>query len=412
MNLLYTDSPGPVPAERTVRADAPLAVFIQYNCIPHYRGRIFELLSACPEAKFTVIADDDPDTPFLKTLRQGECPGIRHARAATRILRLPRLPALYWQPGALRMVWRERPDVIIALGSPYSLTAWALCLLGKSLDIPVLLWGHGLQGDEGGAKWWLRRAFYRLADGQLLYGDHAKALLVGKGFNPDSLHVVYNSLDYDRQSEIAAGMRPEAVQAWRLAQGIGPGEPMVVFTGRLQPAKRLDLLIEAVGRLGKRGLRVHAVLVGDGVLRSELAGQAEALGMADRVHFLGECHDEQLLGLVIAAADACVVPDSAGLTVMHALAYGTPVILHDRPERHCPEWEAVREGVTGFFYRYGDVGDLAAKIELAVRPVPKRGAMAPACMQVIRERYNPRRQVGFFLDAVRSAVARKAGRPC
>lgn len=412
MNTPCADLGIALAAERAVGADARPTALIQYNCIPHYRKPIFELLSACAEARFTVVADDAPDTPFLRTVRQADCPGIRRAMAATRIIRLPGLPALYWQPRALRLAWRERPDVIIALGSPYSLTAWALCLLGRALDIPVLLWGHGLQGDESGPKWWLRKAFYRLAAGQVLYGEHAKDLLVRRGFDPRRLHVVYNSLDYDRQAAIDALLDDEIVQAWRRAQGIGAGEGMVVFTGRLQAAKRLDLLLDALGRLAKRGRRVHAALVGEGDQQAALARQAAALGIADRVHFLGASYDEHFIGMVLKAADVCVVPDAAGLSVMHALVFGTPVILHDRTEFHCPEWEAVQERVTGFFYRYGDVDDLASMIGAAIYPETRKTRMAAACRRVIRERYNPHRQVEFFLHAVRSAVAGRAGGPC
>ena len=89
---------------------------------------------------------------------------------------------------------------------------------------------------------------------------------------------------------------------------------------------------------------------------------------------------------------------------MHAMAFGTPVVIHDRVEHHFPEWEAVVEAKTGFFYRFGDAVDLAAKIEGAIFPVPAKRSMSVPCQAMMRERYNPHRQVVTFVRAVREVA--------
>lgn len=383
---------------------------IQYNCIPHYRARVFELLSQRNDVHFTVVADPEPDTPYLKTLSGDEGRSIRTTYAKTHIIHLPRIPDIYWQPRVLLMVLKQRPDAVIALGSPYSLTAWALLIAGKVLRIPVLLWGHGLLSDETGPKWWLRRLLYRLASGQLLYGEHGRDLLQRKGFDVKSLYVVYNSLDFDAQTKIAAEQSDDQISEFRRSLNIVQGEGLVVFTGRLQPIKRLDLLLEAVARLAQRGRRVHVALVGEGGERSNLEQLAGSLNITDLVHFLGESYDEHYLGLVVGASDLSVIPSGAGLSIIHALVFGTPVLIHDRVEHHGPEWEAVIEGKTGFFYRYDDVENLAAKIEQAIFPVSVRGAMAEACKTVIFEKYNPHRQVETFVRAVCETSKAASGR--
>ena len=119
-----------------------------------------------------------------------------------------------------------------------------------------------------------------------------------------------------------------------------------------------------------------------------LESLAQELGLTGFVHFLGATHDESCLGLVLSASDLAVVPSGAGLSVMHALGYGTPVLLHDKVEEHFPEWEAVKEGETGWFYRFDDVSDCAEKIIEALFPFPQKPAMAVACRSMINSRYN------------------------
>jgi len=378
-------------------------VLIQQDCIPHYRLPVFKQLTLCTKMNVEFISDDSLKIPYLK-VADGSRHDLRWTAAKTSLIRMPGAPVMTWQPGAIRSLWTKRPAVMIAQGSINCLTVWVLCVLGRLMGIPVLLWGHGLLQEEHGIKWRLRKMLYGLASGQLLYGQRARDLLMRHGFDPATLHVVYNSLDYDAQQEVLEGIGPNNNADVRSKLGITADMPMIVFTGRLQAVKRLDMLIEAIGLLSAHGRKVCAVLVGDGDERLRLQSQAETLEVAEQIHFLGAVYDEHRLGAIISAADLAVVPSGAGLSIMHALSFGTPVLINDRIECHFPEWEAVEEGKTGFFYRYGDVRDLAEKIAGAFFPRHLKPDMAEQCKAIIRERYNPHRQVDTIYRAVRSVT--------
>lgn len=375
----------------------PLVV-LQQVCVPHYRQRLFETLASDRRFRFVVLADPSADVPFLP---------LSHVRnqyefepAKQLVMRLPDGPSFSWQPAAVRSVLQTRPDVVIAQGSPYDLTAWALTVIGRTLGIPVLLWTHGLQGKEVGLKWMIRSLLYRLSRGLLLYGDHAKQLLLAKGFSSDHVHVIYNSLDNREQELVSGCITPSDCESFRRSLGIKGNERMICFTGRLQPVKRLPWLLEALHLVAHQGKTVHLVLVGDGSERRKLESLAAELGLTGLVHFLGAIYDESRLGLILSASDLAVVPSGAGLSIMHALAYGTPVLLHDKVEEHFPEWEAVKEGQTGWFYREDDLADCADKIIDALFPSPKKPGMRMACRAMINSRYNTAAHASQFVDAI------------
>ena len=390
------------------KASKMTRVYIQQNCISHYREPIFKLLSSCKEIEFTVIADSISDTPFMKVV-EWDTSQIRRRYAATYVLKAPLMPAFFWQPAAITIVVGDKPDLVVALGSPYSITTWAILLLGRAWGIPILLWGHGLLDQESGPKWLFRKLFLRLSAGQILYGDYAKKLLVEKGFAPESLHVVYNSLDYESQTRIAKGITGQEVEDFRHSLGLQKDERLICFIGRLQPVKRLDLLLKAVACIAQRGQKVHVALIGEGSEKETMQQLAQSLDISSLVHFLGAQYDETFLGLVLGASDLSVVPSGAGLSVIHALAFGTPVILHDRVGYHFPEWEAVQRGVTGFFYKFEDVDDLTLKIEQALFPTSCKARMTGACQSIVRERYNPNRQVEVIVEAVTQTLFHKGG---
>ena len=382
-----------------------IRVIIQQNQIAHYRTRLFELLSQNQEIRFIIVADTKSDTPFLKTFDGTEGRTIRYVQCDTKFIRIPGIPSISWQPRGVRFIWHERPDLVIVMGSPYSLTAWLAGITGRIFGIPVIMWGHGLLKEESGPKWWIRRSLYRLARGHLLYGDYAKRLLAARGFSASTLYVVYNSLDLDAQDQVFAKITNDHRMAWRRQLGATPEDGVVIFTGRLQPAKRLDLLVLAVAHLAKKGKKVHVAVIGDGSEKESLMKLAAVHSIEKLMHFLGERYDEAYLGLALSSSDLSVVPSGAGLSIMHALTYGTPVLIHDRVECHFPEWEAVKDGITGFYYRYGDVEDLAEKISSAIFPVPARAHMADQCRNVIRTTYNPHRQVEIISAMVKEVLA-------
>lgn len=375
-------------------------VLLQQRIIAHYRKILFSTLSQVPDCEITIAADGEHESPVLKGLSAGELGDVRFRQASLKHLTLPIIGQVFWQPRFVAHVWRDRPDVVIAEGNPYSLTAWVLGLVTRALNIPLLLWTHGLVEDEQGAKWTVRRVFFRLADGLLLYGDRAKEMLVGRGFSADRLHVVYNSLDVDEQRRVADSLTPAMCEAFRTSLGMTEGDRLAVFTGRLQSRKQLEMLVAAAARLSRDGKRMHVAFIGDGSARRDLATQAQELGVGDQVHFLGARYKESFVGLVMSASDICVIPSAAGLTVMHALAYGTPVLLNDRPETNLPEMEAVTDGVTGFFFKYGNVENLAERLHHILFPESPKPRMSEACLEIIRTRYNPHTEAEAFAAAI------------
>jgi D-inositol-3-phosphate glycosyltransferase len=128
----------------------------------------------------------------------------------------------------------------------------------------------------------------------------------------------------------------------RAALGRDACEFMILFVGRIEQIKGIDVLLEGVGDLlrGRRDLqrRTCLVVVGgamdpgaDGSESekiAELRAMVDAHGIAENVDFVGSL-DQQELALYYAAADVCAVPsltESFGLVALEAMACGTPVV--------------------------------------------------------------------------------------
>ena len=306
---------------------------------------------------------------------------------------------ILWQEGLLKQISFANYDCIIFLANPYYLTNWIGILIARLRKKPVLLWGHFTLRHN-----WLdpiKILFYQLAHGYLLYGNWAKDQLISRGFDPDKLFVVYNSMDYEKQIEYRQNLTPEILKNKRQALFNNPDLPVLLFIGRLTRRKKLDQLIEACARLHKNNQKVNLLLIGDGEEKEKLINMVSQYGFNDYVVFWGESYDEAQLAELISLSDLCISPGEVGLTAIHSLVYGTPVITHNNPFMQGPEFEAVISGVTGMFFEQDSIDSLVANILAWLKEKKnQRELIRFECYKVIDQYYNPKYQA----EAIKSAI--------
>jgi glycosyltransferase involved in cell wall biosynthesis len=164
------------------------------------------------------------------------------------------------------------------------------------------------------------RALYlateRLGDATIAVSSTVARRLVGWGVRPGRVVVLPNGVDAGDFS-----YDPALRQAARARLGLSPGDRVVGAVGRLTPAKRFDVLVQALSAID--GARL--LLVGDGPERAALEELARASGVLPRVRFAGAAMDVRAL---LCAMDVFASPsaeETFGLAVLEALACGLPV---------------------------------------------------------------------------------------
>ncbi len=303
--------------------------------------------------------------------------------------------SVYWQNGAIKLLWSDYTD-LFTTATHYCLSAWVILLLAPLFGKRVYLWSHGAYGDERGLKKWLTKWKMKRATGSLLYGNYAKRILLEWGVPDEKLHVFYNSLAYDEEIEIRKGLALSAFYQ----DHFGNNRPNLVFIGRLTPVKKLDMIVQAMAILRDRGIETNLTYVGDGPKRHELESLVTELGLDNNVWFFGSCYDERQIAQIIYNADLCVSPGDVGLTAMHAMTFGTPVISHDNFCHQMPEFEAIEEGRTGSFFHENDVESLADCIQSWLSNGLNREQIRQNCYDVIDHKYNPHLQMEMIRKVI------------
>lgn len=210
----------------------------------------------------------------------------------TAVLRLARLARELGAP--LLHAHDYKSDVITALAAPLARRPWFTTLHGvyERDSLP----SSYLRLDS----WAVRRARRRFAIGPGLLSDAAGAGAI----------VVANPV------RVPAVLPRERITRPR----------RLIAVGRLVPQKGFDLLLPAVAKARAAGVDLSLVLAGDGPDRPALEAQSGALGLADRVTFVGWMSD---LDTLLDESDLLVMPsrwESQGRTMLEALARGIPVL--------------------------------------------------------------------------------------
>jgi glycosyltransferase involved in cell wall biosynthesis len=179
------------------------------------------------------------------------------------------------------------------------------------------------------------------------------------------------------------------------------GRAVVLFVGRLQARKRLDILLRACASLDET-LRPEVWIVGDGPARGEIENLAREI--YPQVKFLGALYGEAL-ERCFNQADLFVLPGTGGLAVQQAMAHGLPVIV--------AEGDGTQDDLVlpdaGWQVAAGDVAALSHVLGSALSDPARLRRMGQAAYRVVEKVANIEEMVRIFIQAIEGVLPRGNG---
>ncbi len=253
----------------------------------------------------------------------------------------------------------------------------------------------------------LHRGLWRLTDAGIgISGAITQFVVSVEGAPPAKMTTIRYGLAPRPQAagQAAAPDREAARAALRDGLGLPPDALLLGMVCRLIEQKGIPYALQAFARIAAEFPAAALVIAGDGPLRAELEAQADALGVADRVHFLGWQADP---APVFAALDVFLMPslwEGFGLVLLEAMAQGVPVV--GSAVSAIPE--VVVNGETGLLCPARDVDCLARALAALLSDPARRSALGAAGrVQLLRE-FSPARMVAETLAVYQGVLGRRA----
>jgi glycosyltransferase involved in cell wall biosynthesis len=234
----------------------------------------------------------------------------------------------YALPAIIRLVWRIRPQTILAtvsylnvmLISSRPLLPPGIRLILREATTPSAF----IQKDTDHPRlWsWLYKHLYPRAEKIICLADSiVEDMAVHLGIAREKLVRIYNPVD-------VGGLRQLAAAQPNPYRGNGPH---LVVAGRLRKEKGIDLLLDAMPAVVQRFSAVRLAVLGEGPDETRLKAQAARLGVAQQVDFLGF---QENPWPYFGNADLFILPsrlEGMPNALLECLALGTPAVATDCP---------------------------------------------------------------------------------
>lgn len=257
---------------------------------------------------------------------------VVHLPAMARSLHPLRDVVSLW--GLYRLFRRDRPDVV----HTHTAKAGTLGRIAAILaGVPVRV--HTFHGHVLGGSYFtpvLNRLFLGI-ERQLARGTSRLVVLTRRQAREmaeeleiapaERFTVIPLGLDLGRFRAVDGAKDGAAV---RELLGVAPDDVVVAIVGRLVPVKNHELFLDALARLPVvKGRRVRGVVVGGGEREEELRSRADAMGLADRVQWLGWRRDLETLYPAFDIVALTSDDEGTPVALLEALAAGVRVVARD-----------------------------------------------------------------------------------
>jgi glycosyltransferase involved in cell wall biosynthesis len=355
-------------------------VGLQQRVLPEYRAPFFnELGKACLQG-LSVFAGLPRPNEAIATVNSLGAAQFQRARN----LHLFSGKAYFChQRGLMRWLELLRPQVLIVEANPRYLSNPFAIQWMHHRHLPVIGWGLGATPARR-TETLLRGKLLSTLDAMITYSQTGADQYIAAGFDPKKVFVAPN----------AVSPRPKSPPPQR-SQDFAGDVPTLLFVGRLQERKRIDLLLRACQALSS-AIQPRLVIVGDGPDRAHL--EAIAKKHYPTAQFVGAKHGIELEPY-FNSADLFVLPGTGGLAVQQAMAHALPVIVG---EADGTQAELVRP-VNGWLLPSSSVETLRECLSSALQDVPRLRRMGEASYRIVAEEVNLENMVDAFARAI-SAV--------
>jgi glycosyltransferase involved in cell wall biosynthesis len=311
-----------------------------------------------------------------------------------------------FNPGLWRLIRQENFDAILCyVGYPRA-SFWISLLAAKRSGTAFLFGTDTTTLTPRDAKTWKSYVkkvvwprLFRMADQVIVPSSGTQELMRSLGIAEDRITLAPYSVDNDWWMSSSAQVDREAV---RTSWGATSVDTVILFCAKLQSWKRPADLLRAFAKA--RADHMRLIFAGEGPLRSTLEKEASALGVADRVRFIGFVNQSQLPA-VYKSADVMVLPseyEPFGVVVNEAMCCGCPVIASDRVGA---AQDLVEPVAPEFIFPCGDIDALAGLL--------MKVAGDDRMLEETRQRgfdrirvWSPERNIQATIEAMRRGMAR------
>ncbi|MCF3648509.1 glycosyltransferase family 4 protein [Synoicihabitans lomoniglobus] len=288
----------------------------------------------------------------------------------------------WWAPGLVRYAKQHQPDIVLCMGRMANCYGGALQdALPNNAVVSTLRTGKPLP-------WLFKRSLQRTR--QVIANSRAArdAAVADHGVPAAQIAVIHNALVFEPTD--AASTEPSDL---RSDHGASASTVVMLDVAMFRPEKNHIALVEILATLVPE-FDVQLWLAGDGPALAACRDRASALGISDRVRFLGWSSDPKPFYLAADIAVHASRRESLSNFLIEAQAHGLPAVAYDA----LGVGETFLPGETGYLIPRDDAEAFRAKLITLIENTSMRERMGARARSFADENFSTQRQIDAYLE--------------
>jgi glycosyltransferase involved in cell wall biosynthesis len=310
---------------------------------------------------------------------------------------------IVFQRGVIKALRAVNPEVVVADGTIGILSNFLVGLFCKITRRPFVVWACGWEKQKSGLKIIVKRFFYHLqavlADVFIVYGSKARDYLESLGVDLEKVVLAQNTVDTDEIFDRYDYFVQES-RKLRMQMGL-TNKRIILFVGRVNRYKRLDILLGAYRVVKSRLRDVALLIVGDGPELDNIKREVARDCVPD-IYFRNMTFSE--VNPYFAMCNLFVIPGLGGLAINQAMCFSKPIVCS---EADGTEIDLVIDGLNGYRVEPGNEEKMAEAILKIMSSSATQKAMGEYSLKILKERATIADMVENFQKAVRLSLDRK-----
>lgn len=354
-------------------------LFVQPS-IPLYRVSLFDSLSSEFGTVFKVLyseGDLGKLTPFHQ-YTWSECIG-RSIKIGFGLL---------WQKNLISYKINKN-DIVIVAGNPRYISTLIFILKVRFLGGKIVWWSHFRSSTSKKWSMFLRLKLMKITNGIVFYTqDEVKEYLsIIKQNKEISIVGLNNGIDINPIKNVRKNYNASLRQR------------EILFIGRTTEKSNFNILLEAFKHPILKNISLN--VIGNDKSYSYFNEAQSDLVRKPEINWYGTLTNEEEISRVANKCQIFVYPGAVGLSLIHAMAYGLPCLVHSNRLQHMPEIAAFKRGITGRTFRPNDSRDLALKLSVMMSNPKSLNLMSENCLRMVENDFNTSKMVQRFIKFIK-----------
>ena len=171
-----------------------------------------------------------------------------------------------------------------------------------------------------------------------------------------------NTINTEAIDQAVSFWNAPRIGEFKLHNNINKNTNYLLFCGRLTSKSGVELLLYALKEPSLENSNIKVIILGEGPEKKDFEELTRKLKLSEKVLWIEGSYDEKILAPWFLVSSLFLYPGAVGLSLIHGMAYGLPVITHEDKLHQNPEFSLLRSGFNGLTFKKGCSCSLADTI--------------------------------------------------